>query len=166
MAKTNNHDVLGLCKRLKRFATEMNKSASSSVAEFRQADRARLMSYYNALQAYKAWVVAQPELDLPESHPREFEVDDSPNFNLADAENEMVDDCIHQLSTLNYELVHSQSSRLGAGLNQFDAGRFDAIMQKALNYLTEYVDNATPLDLPESSPQTKSTGPGRTGINP
>jgi hypothetical protein len=38
------------------------------------------------------------------------------------------------------------------------------MIEKLQNYLDNYVDQATPVDLPESSPANPLTGPGRTGV--
>lgn len=164
MAETNNHDLVGINKRIKRFAFELVYSVSSGVSEIRSADMERLQAYLHALTAYKGWVVSQPQLDLPASHPRIWEVEDS--LNLQQVENEMVDDLVHILDVLNYELLHSQSSRLPQGLNEFDSKRFDMVMRKAEDFVSHYIEMATPLDLPESSPKMPSSGKGRTGINP
>lgn len=157
-----NHDVVGLHRRLNRFIEEFSRSQSSPWSEILASDLTRARSYLNALRVYKAWVVAQPQLDLPETHPREYELDANPD--IPDIENESVRDLINLFELTRDELVNGQSARVGSGLIAFDAIRFDAIVAKATAFLDDYVEPATPIDLPESSPMREITPPGAGGV--
>jgi hypothetical protein len=153
-----NHDVLGLVRRINRFIVELVKSVSSGVSEITGHDRRRLESYLVALRAYKAWVVAQPLLDLPETHPCALPVPAPPE--VPELENESVADVLVLLGRLRDELIASQSGRYASTLQEHDSVRFDAIVAKVAAFMRDYVEVATPLDLPESSPATPLTGPG------
>ncbi len=154
-----NHDVFGLVRRINRFITELVKAASANASEFMDHDKDRLSTYLNALKAYKAWVVAQPVLDLPETHPQPYQLEENPA--VPPLENESVADVVNLLGKLRDEMISSQSARYASTMLTHDAKRFDAIVAKVELFMTEYVDVATPLDLPESSPKTELTGHGR-----
>jgi hypothetical protein len=156
-----NHDVVGLHRRINRFIEEFAHSQSSPWSDFLDHDLARARSYLNAAKVYKAWVVAQPQLDLPETHPREYTLDDNPP--IPEIENESVRDLINLMILTRDEMTASQSARVGSGLLSFDAIRFDSIIAKAEAFLDNYVEPATPLDLPESSPMKEITPAGRGG---
>lgn len=149
----HNHDVVGFVNRLDRFMVELHKSASGGVSELSAADRARLDSYLSALEQYRDWVVAAPELDLPESHPQTYTVSDDAPVSVAELENEHVKDTMIMLGLARLELIKSQSALKGSGMIGFDQNRLTGIIDKIKLFLTNYVDSATPLDLPESSPK-------------
>jgi len=90
MAFVYNHDVAGLHRRTNRFIEELQRSASSGGSQVSGHDMTRLGTYLQAITTYTDWVVSQPQLDLPETHPREWELD--PNPTVADIENESVVD--------------------------------------------------------------------------
>lgn len=157
-----NHDVAGLYDRCNRFLQEMHKSVSSSTSDMNLFDQNRLLSYLNAIRAYHAWVMGQPLLDLPETHPRQIALASPPE--LAEPESEIVQDIVRMITLGRDELVNSQSARDPASLNVFDSTRLTAIVDKIEAYITSYVQAVTPLDLPESSPLHQMTGPGRKGV--
>ena len=149
--EVQNQDVAGLHKRIIRFREEMIKSGSAGLSEFNSFDQERLMTYIKACRTYIGWAVAQPELDLPESHPRQFpllEIVPAPEM-----DNEMVLDVVRLLEVALVEIANSQSARRPAGLVGFDEKRILAVLEKIERYITDYVQAASPLDLPETSPQ-------------
>lgn len=162
MADVYNHDMAGLVSRINRFIVEMHKASSSSLSEMSEADVGRLKSYLGALRAYHGWVTSQPELDLPETAPRLITLEPFPS--IGDVENEGINDILRMMILMRDELVGSQSARRPSGLVAFDSGRFLAIVSKVENFLEQYVAVATPLDLPESSPQAPVSGPGFQGV--
>jgi len=76
----------------------------------------------------------------------------------------MMNDIIEMLALVRDELVNSQSSRSASGLIEFDSIRFLSHVKRIEMYIAEYVNKATPLDMPESSPRAEQSGAGRTGI--
>ena len=150
MATVQNHDILGLVRRIDRFVVELIRGASSNVSEVIPADLARLKAYLDALRKYKSWVIGQPLLDLPETHPLELLVPEAPV--VPDIENESVTDVIVLLNRLRGELTASQSARYSSTMLAFDSSRFDAVVAKVEAFIKDYIEQATPLDLPESSP--------------
>ena len=158
---TYNHDVYGIVRRIDRFRRELSHAVSAGVHHFRAADVERYKKYSEALATYLDWVQAQPQLDLPESHPMPIAVEPAPVE--PDPENESVQDLMYMLWTMRYELSRSQSSRLPQGLISFDESRMRAIIQKYDNFIANYVEQVLPLDLPESSPKDPVPPKGSVG---
>lgn len=157
-----NHDVVGLWDRINRFIEELSKSVSSNVSITNSFDIARLETYLNSIDRYHSWVKAQPQLDLPETSPRVYELFPAPVVPVI--ENEDTDDIIRMLLLARDEVVNSQSSRLGSGLIAPDSARLTAVISKARAFLIDYIIPTQPLDLPESSPAQIMSGAGRTGV--
>lgn len=156
-----NHDIVGLYNRMNRFVEELYKSVSSNASLMNQFDQGRLASYFASLRGYVAWVVSLPQLDLPETSPRAFDLEPPPQLEMVD--NDEVDDLLRLLVLSRDELINSQSARLGSGLINFDQTRITAIIDKADLFLTTYVAKITPVDLPESSPRDPMSPAGKTG---
>ena len=157
-----NHDVSGLQRRINRFIEEAIHAASNGTSQVSIADQVRMSSYLTAIRQYVSWVVGQPQLDLPETHPREYPLE--PNPVVPDVENESIVDLIHHLELARDETVNGQSGRMPSGLIKFDEVRLLAVVDKAERFLVDYVQQVTPLDLPESSPMRKIADPGKTGV--
>lgn len=157
-----NSDVAGLQRRINRFIVEMAKSASNQSSLMSEFDQVRLASYLQAVKAYVSWVVSQPSLDLPETSPREYMLDDEPSIPVV--ENEAITDILRMLEVAREEMVNGQSARLPCGLLSFDVVRLTAIIEKIENFLVNYVQVITPLDLPESSPGRPIQSKGSTGV--
>lgn len=162
MAGVNNSDVVGLYNRIQRFIEELYKSVSSQTSQVNEFDQARLATYLNAVDTYHNWVIGQPHLDLPETSPKVYVLEDA--VEVEDTENENVNDLIRMLILARDELINSQSARDPSQLNEFDSARLRSLIEKARQFLQTYIQVATPLDLPESSPQEPSSGSGRTGV--
>jgi hypothetical protein len=160
--KTYNQDLVSICQRIDRFREELIKSVSSGTSQLNEFDRSRLVSYLGAINGIVDWCVSQPQLDLPESHPREYTIEDGKEEVVL--ENEMINDIVRMLDVARDELVNSQSSRRAASLISFDVNRVKAMLIKVADYLNSYVDTYTPLDLPESSPRAEMSGHGKKGI--
>lgn len=160
--KVNNHDVAGVIRRVRRFRYETVKAVSSSLASMGDADFKRAKEYLAAITAYLDWVVAQPQMDLPESSPREFDLGDQETLPIP--ENEALIDLENLYTTLEIEIGNSQSARMAGGLTVHDEGRVRAIVERANQFLDTYVSQIQPLDLPESTPLRPNTGAGNTGV--
>lgn len=154
-----NHDLASLVKRLRRFKFELYKSVSANLSELSDNDVNRLRSYLEAAKAFKSWMVAQPELDLPETSPHEYEIAEEEE--REEIENDDADMVITMMDLLEREMVGSQSGRRSTGLISHDAVRFDSVIAKVEAFLDNYVAVANPLDLPESAPRNGLSGAGR-----
>jgi hypothetical protein len=157
-----NMDICGACRRLNDFIYELFKSSSANVHDMNSFDQSRLRSYIAASRAYLDWVVAQPQLDLPETSPELHPLPPRPVVDVV--ENAAVDDCIRLLVTAREELSNSQSARYSSGLLPFDENRVRAVIDKLEALLETYISTTQPIDLPESTPEVGVTGPGRLGV--
>ena len=162
MATVLNHDVAGLCRRLNRFIIELQKSASSSVSDMSTFDQDRLQSYLDAIKSYRSWVISQPQLDLPETHPKEIEIGKEPE--TPDVDNEGVRDTVYMMGICRDEIVNSQSARRASGFISFDDRRLMAIVDKCQHFLDDYIKLVQPIDMPETSPLNETTGAGSLGV--
>lgn len=160
--KVFNHDVLLIAQGVNRYIDEMAHSQSANVSGLTPADKARLLSYTAALRRLRDWVQAQPILDLPETHPRQFELEADPV--VPEIENDAIAQIIRLFEAARIELVNSASARMASRLVPHDEARLTAIIEKIDSFVTSYIDPSEPLDLPESSPQESPVGPGRGGI--
>ena len=155
---TYNLDIVGVWNRLNRYIIEVQKSQSANLSLTVDADMIRVRSYLSTIRFLIQHILDVPTLDLPETNPQEHTLRAAPE--LADIENE---NCAHialLLATLRDELVMSQSSRMSTGLVSFDVNRLLAGITKAENYMSNFVAEATPVDLPESSPRAATQGKG------
>lgn len=157
-----NMDVAGVVRRLRRFKFETVKSASSGLASVSAADFTRAKSYLDAVTKYLDWIVAQPQLDLPETSPRTIDLGEGEE--LAIPENESLVDLVEMYNAIEGEIGNSQSARMSTGIVSHDEKRIRELIAKMGAFLDEYVATVLPLDLPESAPQRPSTGAGRTGV--
>jgi hypothetical protein len=157
-----NHDVVGFWNRLNRFASEVSLAVSSNVSLTNAFDITRLTSYLDAIDRFHDWVKAQPQLDLPETSPRQYELE--PWEITMVIENEDMEDMLRLLILTRDEMVNSQSARLGSGILAPDSARVTALVAKARAFLTQYIIPTQPLDLPESSPTNLMTPAGKTGV--
>ena len=108
--QTYNHDVAGLWRRINRFIVELAKSQSNPSNQVKSYDQKRMKTYLDAITAYVDWIVSQPELDLPETHPRLIALDAPPEFTVP--ENESLMDAIAMLELARDETVNGQSIRV------------------------------------------------------
>ena len=170
MADTNSYfpegvynlDVTYLADKLARYAAEVQMSVSSNVAFVNQFDMDRLQNYLTDIDRAMAYILDQPQLDLPESHPMLHPIQPFPA--MRDMESDEWDHVVRLLRSGYIELVNSQSSRLGAGLMPFDARRVTALVAKTRQWLTDYVTARSPMDLPETSPQQAMSPAGSAGV--
>lgn len=159
---TYNYQVAGLVRRLRRFRFETNKAASSALASVNGSDFTRAKTYLAAVESYLNWVVSIPQLDLPESTPREIDLGKQEDLEMP--ENESLVDLMEMYNLLELEIGHSQSSRMGDSIISHDEKRMRELLNKMNLFLDNYVATVLPLDLPESAPLRGQTGPGRTGV--
>lgn len=161
-ASIYNLDVTYLADKLARYTGEVQMSVSSNVAFVNEFDMARLQNYLTDIDSAVAYVLNQPQLDMPESHPMLHTVQPFPA--LRDLESDEWDHVVRLLRAGYIELVNGQSARLGAGLMPFDARRITALIAKTRQWLDDYVSKRSPMDLPETSPQQAMSPAGKAGV--
>ncbi len=76
--KVFNQVVLSLVEHVNRYIDELTHSQSSGVNGMIDADKERIASYIKALRTARGWIMAQPMLVLPETHPRMFALEPFP----------------------------------------------------------------------------------------
>lgn len=160
--KVYNYQIAGLIRRLRRFRYETVKATSSGLAHVNEHDLRRAKSYLMAASSYLDWIVSQPQLDLPESSPREIELGEAEKLDMP--ENESLVDMMEMYNLFEVEMGHSQSARLGDSIVTHDEKRARDLIAKMEAFLVNYVETVLPMDLPESAPLREQTGPGRTGV--
>jgi hypothetical protein len=158
-----NQDVAGLAERTDEVIYELAKSQSANLTDMRPFDRTRIDEYNAMLIRYAEWLVAAPDVDLPETHPRSYSITFLTEDMSIDVENKALRDLIRMYQAVITELTNSQSARAANGLTTHDKRRFDLLMEKIQKFLTEYVDETQPLDMPESAPSSDAVGPGFLG---
>lgn len=160
--KVLNQDIASLVKRIRRFKQELHKSVSANTSELNPHDEKRLVSYLEAIKAFKSWMIAQPILDMPESSPKEIELPEVEDF--SQMENDDLGLIFKLLNVIEVEMINSQSARRPTGLIVHDSTRFDSYVGKIEAFLADFISKVNPVDLPESSPRNEATGAGYTGI--
>lgn len=159
MAKTLNTDIVGYVARVDRFLNEVMNAASSNTSHVKEADLLRLKSYLSGARSYLDHISNEPELDLPETNPKEYVLPEAPV--MKQIENESLADCCRLLELCRFEAVHSQTSLLSSGVIAFDKERQVKIIEKAERFISDYIEQVTPFDLPETSPKRELTGQGK-----
>jgi hypothetical protein len=157
-----NLDATYVADKIARYAGEVQLCVSSNGSFVNEFDMARLHGYLTDVDQAVAYIIGQPQLDLPESHPMLNAIKPFPA--MRDLENDEWDHVVRLLRAGYIELVNSQSARMGAGLLPFDARRVLALVAKCRAWLVDYVAKRNPMDLPETSPQEAMSPPGRQGV--
>jgi hypothetical protein len=161
-AAVYNIDIVYIADKIARYTYEVIKSVSANLAATNEFDMARMLRYLDDVDAAVTYILKQPQLDMPESHPVLHPIEALPE--VPDMESDELDHVVRLLRAGYIEAVNSQSARMPAGLQPFDARRVSALVAKTRQWLTEYVKERQPMDLPESSPQEPMTGAGRPGV--
>ena len=159
--KTCNTDIDGFVRRANRYIMEIAKAQSSSVSGTMSFDVARAESYLAGLRKYVTYITSMPILDLPETGPSEIDL--PPKVVVPRMENDSSYDLCALFKLMVDEISDSQSSRIPTNLLPFDKTRVLAIMDRADNFIDNFIKVVDPLDNPETSPGTPSTGSGLRG---
>ncbi len=162
--ETLNMDIAGLTTRMNRFIAEAIKCQSANAATVMEHDLRRLKSYLKASDTYKAWVMNQPQLDCPETHPTQRSVNVHELATVENIENESIKDWGRIMQTAIMEMLDSQSSRMASGLVSHDGQRYDQFSLKLHAFIADYIEVELPIDLPETIPSFEGVTAGQTGI--
>jgi hypothetical protein len=161
--ETYNMDIVTLVRYLDRFVFEAWKCVSSGFSDTTDYDIERLNTYLERLRGYKNFCISLPLLDLPDSSPHLYALQEP--HDTSTCENEAIDNMIRILQRARLELVASQSSRRNNGLQVHDQTRLESAIERAQNLIDNYIIPLQPTDLPESTPHRDMTGHGRQGVS-
>lgn len=159
--KTCNTDIDGFVRRANRAIKELSKSQSSGVSGTSSFDVVRAKSYIAGLRTYLAFITSEPLMDLPETGPTAIDLPE--RVVIPPMENESTYDLCVFIKLAVDEISNSQSSRNSSGLVIHDLKRIIPILDRADSFLTKFMMVIDPLDNPETSPGTPSTGLGIRG---
>ena len=160
--KVYNHDVAALSQMFHRVGVEVHRSNSANVSAVSQFDYKRYKEYLSWIEGKIDWITSQALLDLPESNPKQFMVDEAISYTRV--ENEAVNDMLRMIEIAIIELHNSQSARFSSNLIKQDNERVRGILTKMNSFLDEFVEKHLPLDVPESSPAMPMAPAGRLGV--
>jgi len=153
----------GIAERTDEVIFELAKCQSANLTDMRPFDRTRIDEYNAMLNRYAEWLVAAPDVDLPETHPRSYKIKFLTEGMSLDVENKGIRDLLRMYQAVITELTNSQSARAANGLTVHDKRRFDLVMDKIEQFLTEYIDQTQPIDMPESAPSSDPVTSGYLG---
>lgn len=142
-----NHDIMGLVRRINDYIYELAVSQSQNSPVIHPDDLRRLKEYLESSAFYKAWVITQPRIDLPATHPAEIPVPNGPTERPE--RNNCLIDVIVMFEKMRDELLQCVSAQWAAGLAEDDALRFDKIHGKLTNYVVDFIEQTQPVDQPE-----------------
>ena len=149
MVENHNDDVLTLCRWLDAFLVEAFRSLSSGPPQLTQYDAARFTSYLESTTKFLDWVEAAPLLDMPATHPKPRPIPDMPT--IPEVNSPIMSHLLGMFDRFRSEMAgSSQSLRLPSGLHPADMTRARAFVAKVMAYITDYAQQVSPIDLPES----------------
>ena len=148
-----NMDVVGAVERADRFAFDMVKFESANLNEITTFDMTRIQSYIGALRVYVNSLNQAPATDNPHSYPGMYHIVYlTQDFDLdALVKNKAMRDIIRQIVNLWVNLARAESADKSNGFLPFDVTRWNLHLDRIDYYINTYIDQALPLDLPESS---------------
>ena len=147
-----NPDVVGSVERADRYAFDMMKFESAMLNDITTFDMARIQSYVGALRTYVNVLDAAPATDNPHSYPGQYTIyylTDGMNFD--ECKNKAIRDIIRMLVNLWVNMSRAESADRSNGFLPFDVTRWNLTLDRIEYYIKAYIEEALPLDLPESS---------------
>jgi hypothetical protein len=168
ITEMENSDLAGLIEKIDEGIFETLLSQSSGLTAFREADRARIDSYLTRAERYFNWMISEPETDSPQTHPMRYPIQYLSNSEqgpdglpvIQSPENKGLRDVVRLMRVWMAEMSKSASRRSPNGLTAPDQARFVSHLAKIRSFLTNYIDDTQPMDLPESNPSSPLTGQG------
>lgn len=154
-----NMDVVGAVERFDRFAFDMAKFESAVLNEITQFDLARIQQYNTAMRTYVDTLNTAPLMDLPFSYPSMYTIVYlTENFEFDSVKNKALRDILRMYVNGWVQLSRSESADKSNGFLSYDVHRFHLIMDRIDFYIASYINQALPLDLPESSQYIDANG--------
>lgn len=154
-----NLHVRSLIERADASIVNILKCESCNSQTLRPADATRFKSYVSELRRWRAFVISEPFLDLPKSHPNVLVLDYVGQDESRHVQNRSCRDLAALFEAVIVELAESESAMLASGLQKFDDDRIVALMDQ-MDHLIEFMENDEPYDKPESSPHAPEVESG------
>jgi hypothetical protein len=149
--KVQNLDILDLVWRVDRFCMEVARAASATRTETSIHDIARQHAMLDRLDLRFQMYAADPELDLPQVHPRALPLPKFPDLN--NIENNDSQQILNMLVALRIELTHCDSAERTTAFSKADKGRIEALIAK-MRICIAAVEANPELDTPDVNLQT------------
>ena len=147
-----NMDIVGAVERADRYAFDMCRFESASQNIITEFDITRIQSYNNALRLYVDTLAAAPATDNPHSYPGQYTIYYlTENFDFDTVKNKALRDITRMYVNLWVNLSRGESADMSNGYTKFDLHRFHLHMDRIDYYINSYIEQALPIDLPESS---------------
>ena len=153
-ADIRNMDVVGVCERIDRIMYEMSQSESAKLNSLEEYDIERIIQYNAALRIYVSTVNEANRMDLPHSYPAMYSIKyicSEGNIDYESTKNRIIRDLQRLYANMLVQWSRSESADKSNGFYEADYNRFILIMDRIDGYISSYIKEATPLDLPESS---------------
>ena len=149
VAEANNYDIIGGVERFDKIIGEIAQSESADGGANSSFDRTRVDTYNAALRAYMSTIAAQTgQVDLPHSYPTAYPIEYWSNTLDVTVRNPSVRNLLVLYLQGMEQLSKSASAGHSNGITPHDYNRFLLIMDKIEAFLTDYIDQATPIDFP------------------
>lgn len=147
-----NMDIVGAVERADRYAFDMCRFESVMLNEITSFDITRILSYNSAMRAYVDTLAAAPATDNPHSYPGMYHIEYlTKDFDFDTVKNKGIRDIVRQYVNMWVNLSRGESADRSNGFLTFDLHRFHLHMDRIDYYINSYIQQALPIDLPESS---------------
>lgn len=148
----NNIDLAAHADNTAAYIHELSLAASGSTPSLSPGDSGRISSYIAALQNELSVISGRPALDLPHFDPKMITLNPVPES--AEFENPFITYLDVLFRAYYTEIVNSTSARTVSSISTVDQARLLALTEAMTTYMTDFVANQNPLDMPESSGST------------
>ena len=151
---SRNMDVVGIVERIDRYAYDICKFESATQNQITEYDMARIQQYNAALRTYVATLNDANKMDLPHSFPAMYDIRylcEDGGIDIDEIKNKAIRDIVRLYVNCWVQWSRSESADASNGFHPADYTRFLLIMDRIDYYIQSYIEQALPLDLPESS---------------
>lgn len=163
-AQMANCDVVHIASRVVRaiYGLSVSQAAGQGDGFPIEADLTRTKDALGDLVKIIDCYAVEPSLDCPESNGLLF-FDIPPFPALDEVQNVDVKALMNRLKIMYVEMVNAQSGRLTTGFNPNDINRLKTYITSMQRLITDYIEQETPNDYPESVPTVPSPDAGKLG---
>ena len=150
VVRGKNNDLVGLVERHDLVIAELARSESADSGGAQGFDRTRITAWNAQLRKNMEWIHGQNgRVDLPHTYPTYYSIQYISNTLEVSVKSKGVRDLIRLYMQAMEQVSKSQSMGWSNGVDEHDYNRWILIMDKIDAFLTDYVDEVTPIDMPE-----------------